>query len=287
MTESTANSESRVWFITGTSTGFGRELAEEVLEHGDRVVATARDTDQVQEFEDNYPERARAVRLDVTDPEEVRAAVGAATDAFGRIDVLVNNAGYGYLGAVEEVEDEEIRRQFEVNLFGLLDVTRAVLPQMRSQRSGHIVNISSVGGFVGLPGFGIYNSTKFAVEGVSEALAAEVEPLGIHLTIVEPGPFRTDWAGRSLSSAPEIEDYAETAGSTREYIAEENGAQEGDPRLAARAMIKAVEDDEPPLRLPLGQDALDMIREKLDSVRQETDAWEKTTVETSFEHRES
>lgn len=224
------------------------------------------------------------MRLDVTDPEAVRAAVDAAVDAFGRIDVLVNNAGYGYLGAVEEVEDEEIRRQFEVNLFGLLDVTRAVLPQLREQRSGHIVNISSVGGFVGLPGFGIYNSTKFAVEGVSEALAAEVEPLGIHVTIVEPGPFRPDWAGRSLASAPEIEDYAETAGGTREYIAGENGNQEGDPRLAARAMISAVEADEPPLRLPLGQSALDMIREKLDSVRQETYAWEKTTVETSFEH---
>ncbi len=283
MTEST-DSGSRVWFITGTSTGFGRMLAEEALEHGDRVVVTARDTEQVQEYEQNYPERARAVRLDVTDPEAVRAAVDAAVDAFGRIDVLVNNAGYGYMGAVEEVEDAEIRRQFEVNLFGLLDVTRAVLPQMREQRSGHIVNISSVGGFVGLPGFGIYNSTKFAVEGVSEALAAEVEPLGIHVTIVEPGPFRTDWAGRSLASAPEIEDYAETAGGTREYIAEENGNQEGDPRLAARAMISAVEADEPPLRLPLGQSALDMIREKLDSVRQETDAWEKTTVETSFEH---
>ncbi len=284
MTESTTNFGSRVWFITGTSTGFGRMLAEEALEHGDRVVVTARDAEQVQEYEQNYAERARAVRLDVTDPEEVRAAVDAAVDAFGRIDVLVNNAGYGYMGAVEEVEDEEIRRQFEVNLFGLLDVTRAVLPQMREQRSGHIVNISSVGGFVGLPGFGIYNGTKFAVEGVSEALAAEVEPLGIHVTIVEPGPFRTDWAGRSLSSAPEIEYYAQTAGGTREYIAEENGNQEGDPRLAARAIISAVEADEPPLRLPLGQGALDMIREKLDSVRQETDAWEKTTVETSFEH---
>jgi NAD(P)-dependent dehydrogenase (short-subunit alcohol dehydrogenase family) len=166
------------------------------------VVVTARDAEQVQEYEQNYPERARAVRLDVTDPGEVRAAVDAAVDAFGRIDVLVNNAGYGYMGAVEEVEDEEIRRQFEVNLFGLLDVTRTVLPQMREQRSGHIVNISSVGGFVGVPGFGIYNGTKFAVEGISEALAAEVEPLGIDVTIVEPGPFRTDWAGARSPARP-------------------------------------------------------------------------------------
>jgi NAD(P)-dependent dehydrogenase (short-subunit alcohol dehydrogenase family) len=163
---------------------------------------TARDVEQVQEYEQNYLERARAVRLDVMDPGEVRAAVDAVVEAFRRIDVSVNNAGYGYMGAVEEVEDEEIRRQFEVNLFGLLDVTRAVLPQMREQRSGHIVNISSVGGFVGVPGFGIYNGTKFAVEGISEALAAEVEPLGIHVTIVEPGPFRTDWAGAHSPARP-------------------------------------------------------------------------------------
>jgi short-subunit dehydrogenase len=159
-----------------------------------------------------------------------------------------------------------------------------VLPHMRERRRGHVVNIASVGGFVGVPGFGIYNGTKFAVEGISEALAQETEPLGIRVTIVEPGAFRTDWAGRSLESASEIEDYKETVGQTREYITSENGNQQGDPRLAAEAMISAVEAADPPLRLPLGEDALGMIREKLDSVKQETDAWETTTVETSFEH---
>ncbi len=277
------NTESRVWFITGCSTGFGRELARAVLDHGDRVVATARKVEEVQDFEESGPELARAVRLDVTDPEEVSGAVDAALDAFGRIDVLVNNAGYGSMGGVEEISDEEIRRQFEVNVFGVLNITRAVLPHMRERRQGHIINISSVGGFVGVPGFGIYNGTKFAVEGISEALALETEPLGIHITIVEPGAFRTDWAGRSLA-APEIDDYKETVGQTREYISNENGNQQGNPRLAAEAMISAVEADEPPLRLPLGDDALGMIREKLDLVKRETDTWETTIVETSFEH---
>ena len=278
------NTESRVWFITGCSTGFGRELAKAVLTRGERVVATARKVEEVQDFEESGPELARAVRLDVTDPEEVSGAVDAALDAFGRIDVLVNNAGYGSMGAVEEVHEEEIRRQFEVNVFGVLNITRAVLPHMRERRQGHIINISSVGGFVGVPGFGIYNGTKFAVEGISEALALETEPLGIHITIVEPGAFRTDWAGRSLAPPPAIDDYRETVGQTREYISNENGNQQGNPRLAAEAMISAVEADEPPLRLPLGDDALGMIREKLDSVKRETDTWETTIVETSFEH---
>ncbi len=190
-------SEPHVWFITGCSTGFGRELAKAVLARGERVVVTARDVEQVQDFEQSGPELARAFPLDVTDLAEVSEAVDHTLDAFGRIDVLVNNAGYGSMGAVEEVHEEEIRRQFEVNVIGVLNVTRAVLPHMREMRSGHVVNISSVGGFVGVPGFGIYNGTKFAVEGISEALAQEVEPLGIRVTIVEPGAFRTDWAGRA------------------------------------------------------------------------------------------
>lgn len=234
MTDSTTNTgESRVWFITGTSTGFGRALAEAALERGDRVVATARDPEQVRDLEQDYPERARAVRLDVTDLDEVRDSVEAAIEAFGQIDVVVNNAGYGYLGGVEEVEEEEMRRQVEINLFGVLNVIRAALPHMRERRSGHFINISSVGGFVGVPGFGIYNATKFGVEGISEALAIETEPLGIHVTIIEPGAFRTDWAGRSLASAPEIDDYKDTVGGTREWIENENGNQQGNPRLAA------------------------------------------------------
>lgn len=283
MTESTTNA-GRVWFITGTSTGFGRALAEEALERGDRVVATARDPEQVRDLEQEYPERARAMRLDVTDVDEVRDSIEVAVEAFGQIDVVVNNAGYGLLGAIEEVSEEDMRRQIEINLFGVLNVTRAVLPHMRERRSGHFINISSVGGFVGVPGFGVYNATKFGVEGLSEGLALEAAPLGIHVTIVEPGAFRTDWAGRSLTRAGQIEDYNETVGGTREYIESENGNQAGNPVLGARAMIAAVEADEPPLRLPLGQDSLDQIREKLDEIRQETDVWERTTVETSFEH---
>ena len=276
--------EPRVWFITGCSTGFGRELAKGVLACSERVVATARNVEQVQDFEQSGPELARAFPLDVTDLGQVSEAVDHALDAFGRIDVLVNNAGYGSMGAVEEVHEEEIRRQFEVNVFGVLNVTRTVLTHMREMQSGHVVNISSVGGFVGVPGFGIYNGTKFAVEGISEALAEEVEPLGIRVTIVEPGAFRTDWAGRSLAAAPEIDDYRETVRQTREHIASENGNQQGNPKLATEAMISAVEAGVPPLRLPLGEGALGMIREKLDWVRREIDTGETTIVETSFEH---
>ncbi len=187
-----------VWFITGCSTGFGRDLAKLVLEKGWRAVVTARNPDTVQDFNTAYPDRALALKLDVTDPAQVAEAVKKAESSFGRIDVLVNNAGFGYLAAIEEGEDSEVRAMFETNVFGLAAMTRAVLPGMRQRRSGHIVNISSMAGLVGFPGVGYYNATKFAVEGLSEALAKEVEPLGIKVLVVEPGPFRTDWAGRSL-----------------------------------------------------------------------------------------
>ncbi len=287
MTIPTSTFERRVWFITGSSTGLGRALAERVLAHGDRVVATARHEQQVQEFLARYKHHAHTVRLDVTNPNEVREAVASAISVFGRIDVLVNNAGYGLLGAIEEAEDIEVRHQFETNLFGALAVTRAVLPHMRQQRSGRILNISSVGGFVGRAGAGIYNATKFALEGLSEALAEEVAPLGIRLTIVEPGGFRTDWAGRALVQAAKvIDDYNVSSGQTRELIASVNGRQPGDPTLAAQAMIEVVESDDPPLRLVLGADALERIKGKLAQVARELESWKQVSLRTNFEENQ-
>lgn len=282
-----ADSNSRVWFITGSSTGFGRALTEAVLKHGDRVVATARKPEQIRELVDQYPETAKAIRLDVTNPQEVREVVSSALDSFGRIDVLVNNAGYGAVGAIEEVSDDAIRRQFETNVFGALDIMRAVLPAMRKQHSGHILNISSVGGFVAFGATGIYCSTKFALEGLSEALAKEVAPLGIKVTIIEPGAFRTDFNGRSLA-VPEqqIDDYASISGEFLNWLRDMDGNQPGDPNKAAQAMIQAVESDNPPLRLALGADAVSAISEKLESVQEEINAWKQVAVNTAFEGAE-
>ncbi|HYG84728.1 MAG TPA: oxidoreductase [Azospirillum sp.] len=272
-----------VWFITGCSTGFGRELARLVLERGGRVVATARDRAKVEDLTAGHPERALALALDVTDAGQIAAAVAEAERAFGRIDVLVNNAGYGYLCAVEEGEEAEIRAMFDTNVFGLAALTRAVLPGMRARRSGHIVNISSQGGLVGFPGSGYYAATKFAVEGLSEALSKEVAPLGIRVLLVEPGPFRTDWAGRSLKQSPTfIPDYEETAGGRRRSVSGYSGKQPGDPVRGAEAIIAAVTAPNPPLRLLLGRQALDNVRAKLDSMGKEIDAWERTTLGADF-----
>ena len=272
-----------VWFITGCSTGFGRELARLVLERGWRVVATARDRAKVADLTAQYGDRALAVALDVTDPAQVQRAVAEAERAFGRIDVLVNNAGYGYLSAIEEGEDDEIRAMFETNVFGLAALTRAVLPGMRTRRGGHIVNISSQGGLVGFAGSGYYAATKFAVEGLSEALSKEVAPLGIRVLLVEPGPFRTDWAGRSLKQSKSfIPEYEDTAGSRRRGISGYSGKQPGDPVRAAEAIITAVTSPNPPLRLLLGKQALENVRAKLDAMRQDIDAWEKTTLGADF-----
>jgi len=281
-----SSGDSRTWLITGASSGFGRALAEEVLEHGDRVVATARDAEKVRDLERTHPGRARAVALDVTRPEQVRAAVGEAIGFSNRINVLVNNAGYGLLGAVEELDDDEVRRQFETNFFGALDVMRTVLPHMRAHRSGHILNISSEGGFMGVPGAGAYNASKFALEGLSEALAAEIAHLGIKVTIVEPGAFRTDWAGRSLVQARRtIDDYAASSGRVRGLVPTTSGQQPGDPRRAAKAMIQVVEAENPPLRLVLGEDALEHIRGKIDHVLADLAAWEASSRSTAFEDR--
>jgi NAD(P)-dependent dehydrogenase (short-subunit alcohol dehydrogenase family) len=272
-----------VWLITGCSTGFGRELAGLALRCGHRVVATARDIARLGDLVADYPTIAIALALDVTNGLQTTRAVATAERAFGRIDVLVNNAGYGYLAAVEEGEDEEIRAMFETNLFGLVALTKAVLPGMRARRHGHIINISSVGGLVGNPGSGYYNATKFAVEGLSEALAKEVEPLGIRVTAVEPGPFRTDWAGRSLKQTRQpIAAYAETAGARRAQVSGRSGKQPGDPARAAAAIMQIVGAPKPPRHLVLGRPALDIIRTKLSDLAGEIDEWAATTLGADF-----
>ncbi len=264
-----------VWFITGCSTGFGRELSKILIARGYRVVATARDAAKIADLVASHSDTALALELDVERQPQIATAVGAAERRFGRIDVLVNNAGYGYLAAIEEGDDADIHAMFETNVFGLAALTRAVLPIMRAQRSGAIVNISSMGGFIGFPGSGYYAATKFAVEGLSESLSKEVAPFGIKVIIVEPGPFRTDWAGRSLKTAKRpIEAYAETAIARRRQIQGISGSQPGDPVRAAEAIIATVEQPNPPLRLPLGNFAYDAMRAEIEAVRKEAEAVE-------------
>lgn len=269
----------KVWFITGCSTGFGRHLAMEALKQGHNVAVASRNTDDVKDIVTQYPETAIAIKLDVTKPEEITAAVEQAIAKFQRIDVLVNNAGIGYFGAIEESEDAEVRRMFEINFFGLANMTNAVLPIMRQQRSGHIVNISSIGGFASFPGVGFYNATKYAVTGYSEALSKETAHLGIKVTIVAPSGFRTDWAGRSANnSSIVIDDYKESAHVNKNTIRGYSGNQPGDPERAAQAIIKAVNSAEPPLRLFLGTGALKGARNKIKEVEQDLQTWEETTV---------
>ncbi len=277
------NRESPVWLITGCSTGFGRELAKLVLERGWRAVVTARDTSKVADIAADYSDRALVLPLDVTRQEQITAAVAAAKQKFGRIDVLVNNAGYGYLAAIEEGEDDAVRALFETNLFGLIDMTKAVLPVMREQRSGLVVNVSSIGGITSFAATGYYHGTKYAVEGISESLAIEVKPLGIDVMIVEPGPFRTDWAGPSIKqSATRIDAYAATAGERRKQTEARSGHQAGDPVRAAQAIIDAALSDAPPLRLLLGKTALDLARKKLELMRNDFDDWEPATLGADF-----
>ncbi len=270
-----------IWFITGCSTGFGRELARILLRRGHGVAVTARNPATLDEFAADA--NAFVAALDVTIPAQINDVVHRAEAHFGRIDVLVNNAGYGYLSALEEGEDEEVRAMFETNLFGLANMTKAVLPGMRARRSGHVVNISSMGGLVGFPGIGYYNATKFAVEGLSEALARETAPLGIKVTIVEPGPFRTDWAGRSLKTPKNaIADYAASAGARRAAVQSYSGTQQGDPVRGAEAIIQAVESAEPPLHLLLGRPAYDMAGAKLKEFQAEMEKWREVTLGADF-----
>jgi NAD(P)-dependent dehydrogenase (short-subunit alcohol dehydrogenase family) len=278
-----AEKHSPVWFITGCSTGFGKELARIALARGLRVVATARDASKLADVVIGHEADALALSLDVTDKKQIADGVKQAEAKFGRIDVLVNNAGYGYFAALEEGEDAEMRAIFETNVFGLVDMTKAVLPIMRRQRRGHIVNISSMGGLVGFPGVGYYNATKFAVEGLSEALSKEVEPLGIKVLIVEPGPFRTDWAGRSLKKTKhELSEYAQTAGARRKQTSEYSGNQPGDPVRGVEAIIQAVESPNPPLRLLLGEIAFNIAAQKIESLKKDFETWKSVSLGADF-----
>lgn len=273
--------DSSVWFVTGCSTGFGREIARHVLERGYRAVVTARNPDDLKEFAGCA--QALVLRLDVTDGAQVDAAIAAATEEFGSIDVLVNNAGIGYIGAVEESEEDQVRRMFEVNVFGLGRMIQAVLPGMRQKRAGCIVNISSVGGIRSFPALGYYNATKFAVEGLSDALCQEVEPLGIKVMVVEPSGFRTDWAGRSANeSVSRIDDYEATAGARRDLLRANSGKQPGDPVRAARAIVDAVVSQNTPRHLLLGNAAYDLATAKLQTLLKEYSAWETVARGADF-----
>jgi NAD(P)-dependent dehydrogenase (short-subunit alcohol dehydrogenase family) len=272
-----------VWFITGTSQGFGHELVRAALERGDSVLATSRSPEKVAAAFPEASDRLLAVSMDLRIPGQISNAVQSAITRFGGIDVLVNNAGHGFIGAVEEASDDEIAGVFATNVFGLLRVTRAVLPHFRERRAGHVVNLSSISGLVGVPGFGIYNSTKFAVEGLSEALALEVAPLGIRVTIVEPGPFRTDFLGSSLALAKRtLTDYDQTSGHTRATVTERNGNQPGDPVRAAQAIVEAVTSENPPLHLLLGRFAYERATAKLGRLREEFETWREVTLGADF-----
>ncbi len=272
----------RTWLITGCSSGFGRHLAEVVLERGDRLVATARRPETLDDLVARDPGRVLAVALDVTRAERLPAAVAAAQERFGAVDVLVNNAGFGSVGAVEEIEAGHLRDVMETMFFGPLALTQAVLPGMRSRGRGAIVQISSMGGQLSPPGFGAYCAAKFALEAASESLAAEVAPLGLRVVIVEPGSFRTGFAGGRLHRSPPLAAYAETVGPNREFLTAQDGSQEGDPRRAAEAIVSALDAPQPPLRLALGADAVEAIRGSLQGRLAELESWEDVSRSTAF-----
>jgi NAD(P)-dependent dehydrogenase (short-subunit alcohol dehydrogenase family) len=272
------------WLITGCSTGLGRALAQAALDRGDTVAATARNTASIEELVEAHPETALALRLDVTDRGRITQAVREAQERFGAIDVLVNNAGYGYRSALEEADDSDVQTLFDTNFFGPAAMIRAVLPDMRARRHGTIVNISSIGARRSPPGSGYYSASKGALEALTASLRKEVEPLGIAAMIVEPGAFRTDFSGRSLTqSRRAIDDYADTAGRRRKENDPSDGTQQGDPAKAAQAIITAVEGSDPPLMLVLGPDALSTFRESLDALSSDLNAWEHLSTGTSFD----
>jgi len=284
MQDSANTGEQRVWLVTGTSSGFGRAIARGALSRGDTVVGTARRAERLDDFIREAPGgKAHALSLDLTGTEGIGRAVEEVLDRFGRIDVLVNNAGHGQVGAVEETTDEELRSIFEVHVFGPAALARAVLPAMRKQRSGAIVQVSSFGGQVAYPGFSAYCATKFALEGFSEALAAEVAPMGVKVLIVEPGAFRTGFSGGGLVESQAFPEYQATVGPTRAMIKGIDGTQPGDPTKAAEAILTALDAEDTPLRLPLGADAVEGIRAKLDTVRHEIDEWSGVALTTAFE----
>jgi NADP-dependent 3-hydroxy acid dehydrogenase YdfG len=273
-----------VWLITGCSSGLGRALAEKVLENGYRAVVTARDAIAVRDIVKRYGDRAIAVDLDVTNPAQISAALKAATERFAQIDVLVNNAGYGYIGAIEEGEDAEIRAQFDTNVHGVIALIQAVLPGMRRRAKGHVVNVSSIGGLTTFPNVGYYHATKYALEGLSETLAKEMAQFGIGVTVVEPGAFKTEFRGRSMrQSSIRLPEFAETLGKQRDALLGSHGKQSNDPDKGAAAIIEAIKAEHPPLHLLLGADALDLARKQLAAMAAEFDAWETLTRSTAFD----
>lgn len=283
MSNATKQRFKRVWFITGASRGLGALIAQAALDDGNAVVAAGRNVEAIIERFGDSP-ALLPVKLDVTDEQQAKAATAAAVAKFGRIDVLINNAGFGLLAAVEESSDADVRRMYDTNVFGLLTVTRAVLPVMRKQRSGHVINVSSIGGYRSAAGFGVYCSTKFAVEGITEALHAELKPLGIHATVVEPGYFRTDFLdASSLVVGNEIiDDYDQTSGNVRRFAVGLNHNQPGDPQKLAKALVVLVDAPTPPQRLPLGTDTLKAIAEKNAYVAVETETWRALSASTDF-----
>ncbi|WGF90400.1 oxidoreductase [Marinivivus vitaminiproducens] len=273
----------KTWLITGCSTGFGKRLALAAANRGDQVVATARDPGAIVDMAAVYEGRMIVLPLDVTDPASATSAVVRAVEAFGGLDVLVNNAGYGLFGAIEEGAPEEYRPMFEVNVFGLIETTKAALPVLRS-RGGTIVNFSSGAGIAGSGGGGYYNAAKFAVEGVSEALSGELQPFGIRVVIVEPGPFRTEFLGRSITmAAKEMPEYAASSGERRHYRERNNGSQAGDPDKAVSVILRAVDAEDPPLHLPLGPVAYEIAERKLRAFKEDMDAWRDIAIHTNFD----
>ena len=273
----------KVWFISGASSGLGKELAKQVLEAGYQAALGARKIQDVADLVAAYPDAAVALQLDVTKPDEIVTAVEAVKTKFNRIDVLVNNAGIGYFGSLEESDEDEVRRMFEINFFGLAKLTKEVLPVLRNQRSGHIINISSILGLVSAPAVGYYSATKFAVDGYSESLSKEVAPLGIKVTIIAPSNIRTNWAGSSANEAPNsIEDYKATAGAVKDHLRSISGKQDGDPARMSAAIIKVVETENPPLRLLLGNDSFNEANAKLIAAKAEYDVWAETSVNADF-----
>ncbi len=270
----------RTWLVTGTSSGFGRAIAYAALDGGDQVVATARRPDTLDDLVAYAPDRVLALALDVTRRDQIDAAVATAVERFGSIDVLVNNAGYGSVGAIEEVDESDLRALMETMFYGPFALSQAVLPHMRAQGSGAIVQISSMGGQLAPPGFGAYCSAKFALEAASESLASEVAPFGIRVLIVEPGSFRTEFAGARLHRSRRIDGYEQTVGPNRAFMDDANGTQPGDPRRAAAAIISVLDAPDPPLRLALGDDAVDAIRAKHQRLRADLDAWEPVSRDT-------
>lgn len=271
---------SKVWFITGCSTGFGREIAKKVIAAGYQVVVTARNITQIEDLAAGNPENVLALTVDVTDKTQVAEAIQQTIEKFGRIDVLVNNAGIGYFSSVEESLEEETRKMFEINFWGLMNVTNAALPHLRNQKSGHIINFSSISGLASFPAVGYYNATKYAVEGISESLAKEVAPIGINVTLIEPGAFRTDWAGRSATrTQTAIPEYQETVGVR---LGRPSGQEAGDPEKLADAVITVAESDNPPLRLLLGEATYQIATDKFTNLLKDMETWKETTISADF-----